>query len=533
MPYSKQVKVTSVTEMRRPASYAGEVFAEMEPNTYNVEFAVPASPTIETLKGDRMALTMSRVVEIDYPELYVQIVRQCVPFQMLQGRSVELAALICSANFSPANEVDVAIDSCMAQGRDYNLCYGDAIANPSSPKESILHRVSMLWPYGLERCSLSPDCPVGYRYPATVTEHKLRGWFIEGEGVDPCVVEEGEEPVLEGDKCGKTHPLVVFQQGQGFSANADWGGGVLKPASHRKSAYELAKKGYDVLLFDYLGTGYSEGYNDYQDFTQGGVPHQIYKTVLQPDPIQTFVPVMKLTGETITDPVDSGNVVNVFWALKHLKEGTATVYNPTLAHSAGVTGVSLIGADTPVILAGMSHGANSVMETMKLYVGGSSMGKVPPMDYAQFNLRGVIDEAGMNSMRYSRDRQNYLPAQAMRHRFGHTINYSDSETLESMDKFPAYLGVTAVHDGANPLESDVEAYNRVRGVKKLVPLFGEHPQILLGENFERLIQAEHLFIKKAVRNAAPLGTTEPQTTLEQEVCKAPWLDLTDPAYYIY
>jgi hypothetical protein len=96
--------------------------------------------------------------------------------------------------------------------------------------------------------------------PDPQAPHKLRGWYIKGNGV----ADEEEDDQSGGGQDRKprhalAHPLIVFSSSFPYTiAHTQQVGSVYVGRQMRKTITYLVGKGYDVLFFDKRGHGYSQ-----------------------------------------------------------------------------------------------------------------------------------------------------------------------------------------------------------------------------------------------------------------------------------
>jgi hypothetical protein len=340
--------------------------------------------------------------------------------------------------------------------------------------------------------------------------YKIRGWFIKsetrqnGDGVTPLVIVSLPHG-LPMDAYQVVYPGGAYEMT--FARNM------------RGLASDLVAAGYHVLFYNYEAHNYSQGWNRYHDFTPPG-DHEIRNIV-------TLEP----TGLVVTDSVETGNAVNIFHMIDQLTDGCLT-YNPHKGDSMPVQR-PLIPAGTPVILYGMSHGSMLSMKAMQLRFD-SPQGLTN--DYSGYNLRGVIQSDGVSCIKYD-DFYEYAidvygfpfcPAQYMfQQGQGRVVFYNeyipDGSMLASVPKFPAWMGVKAVHDDLLP-DGEVETFNRARGIKEVVTVMGNHGYTMMGPNLPYVTGKILKFCQKATASA-PQMNNHATTTLEKEVLKAPYVNL--------
>lgn len=102
--------------------------------------------------------------------------------------------------------------------------------------------------------SLPPD-------PAPRVPHKLRGWYIKGDGLTS---NDDNRPNNDADRGHSVeHPLIILSSGFPYTIAFNQSvGGIAIGKQLRKTVTYLVAQGYDVLFFDKRGHGYSEGLLD-------------------------------------------------------------------------------------------------------------------------------------------------------------------------------------------------------------------------------------------------------------------------------
>lgn len=578
-------RLLDLADMRRPAWYAGEPIAAWDAKTYSVEFTVPASVLAETQRLDMVARQIAfQVAPNLYPELGYGVngeststTGQPCLFTAVApvaqgglGLGFPDAVLTCMAEQSPASDIDVFIDGCVCasrtpagdcvglpyvnengqpRNRSYQACADKAAYLYPSEKESILHLIAAANQTWIERCSSTemPGCSSGYRYVPPVDVERLRGWYIKGRGVDPCVGDGASLPRAPGVSCGLQHPLVVYHQGSYVSFLND---GPAQPgypyfmrlAGFRDEAAALASKGYDVLLFDTMQSGNSEGYDWQQDLVAAG-DHATYETGLRPDPLYGSLFDALPTGQTVHEPFDTGNYVYLFYALAELTDGTARVYAPP-GVSTPQTGVRLLAPGAPIIVGGLSHGAFQAHQEMVLWVGYNPQGQsappsvIPPLDYSRFNLRGLFESGGKLSEKYSSYTWSRIAYGVITAGGDYELKGSGADTVPASDpslirRFPAWMGSKGIHEQqTGVLDSDVDTYNLIEGPKRIHTIFGHHFYDWMLPNFAGTVHDIEGFIDEALWRAVPFDQTHAQTTFAAQMCATPFLDPADPLYFV-
>ncbi|MGJ7572295.1 alpha/beta hydrolase family protein [Variovorax sp. RB2P76] len=289
---------------------------------------------------------------------------------------------------------------------------------------------------------------------------KLRGWYIEGAGVD-------------AGKGKKTRALVIMAPGGGGQLTAiqhpdevayriDQKTGKTTPVSFpnattetmgqrwwRENLYALNQAGYDVLAYDRRGEGLSGGFSDTNTLEQG---EDVFRA---------------LTA------LDTGRGLRILTPQGQLLEGDAT---------RGRLLAGMPASEIPLVLGGYSRGSMSTAWAMtRNYVAQCSFDMPEPNctpPKGMRNIRGAIllssFASGPGYVGDSpdlADRNLFLGGMAADH---HIVFYPNSSTLAGMDRWPAAFFGKGLWDRAETLEGTVAAYNRIRGLKEIVVARGPH-----------------------------------------------------------
>ena len=186
---------------------------------------------------------------------------------------------------------------------------------------------------------------------------------------------------------------------------------------------------------------------------------------------------------------------------------------------------------TPVILFGYCRGAMISERAMQLYVDNVNGIK------SSFNLRGVAEIGSASGcIKFTDDYGLFPPAGDMGFEAAlqatlKTSFLPDSDVFASMDKWPGYLNIHGIYDALTP-DGAVEAYNRVRGFKDVLMVYGNHFGYLYAPNFPYVANKVESFCKKVTIND-PSMNNQGKTTLWSEITKAPPIDLGQLWTYMY
>jgi hypothetical protein len=289
---------------------------------------------------------------------------------------------------------------------------------------------------------------------------KLRGWYVEGAGVDDGL--GGRTRALVIMSAGGGGQLTAIQHPQDVSVKVD-------PATRRATSvrypnattegmgmrfwrdhlHALNRAGFDVLAYDRRGEGLSGGFSDTNTLEQS---EDIFRVLEQ---------------------MEHGRGMRVLMADGQLLEGTA---------AAGKLMAGMKARQIPLLLLGYSRGSMTTGWAMtKNYAGGCTydMPAVTcsaPKGYA--NLRGAMAYASFLSgagylpdARDLADRNLFLGGMAADN---YVAFYPNSAVLANMHRWPAAFFAKGLWDRAESLEGTIAAYDRVRGLKEIVVARGPH-----------------------------------------------------------
>ncbi len=343
---------------------------------------------------------------------------------------------------------------------------------------------------------------------------KLRGWYVEGAGV-------------EDGRGGRTRALVIMSAGGGSQLTA-----VQHPAdvavrpdpatgryvdvrypnattegfgmrSWRAYLHALNRAGFDVLAYDRRGEGLSGGFSDTNTLEQS---EDIFR---------------------VLDQMDTGRGMRILAPAGQLLEGPA-------APDKLMGGMK--SRQIPLLLLGNSRGSMTTGWAMtKNYVGGCTydMPTVTcsaPRGYP--NIKGALLLASFVSgpgylpeARDLADRNLFLGGMAADN---YVAFYPNSAVLANMHRWPAVFFAKGLWDRAESLEGTVAAFDRVRGLKDIVVVRGPHsietwPQQEIDRVRDRMVQ----FAVAAVQGRTSVPGGPPWTNIKELVATSP--DLWEPS----
>jgi hypothetical protein len=289
---------------------------------------------------------------------------------------------------------------------------------------------------------------------------KLRGWYVEGAGVDD-------------GRGGRTRALVVMSPGGGGQLTAIQHPAevavTIDPATRRATPvrfpnattegigmrlwrdhlYALNRAGFDVLAYDRRGEGLSGGFSDTNTLEQS---EDIFRALEQ---------------------MENGRGLRLLTPRGELLQGTA---------AAGRLMAGQKAREIPLLLFGYSRGSMATGWAMTKSVAGGCSYDLPQVDCTPprgyTNIKGAILYASFVSgagylpeARDLADRNLFLGGMAADN---FVAFYPNSAVLAAMDRWPAVFFAKGLWDRAESLEGTIAAYDRVRGLKEIVVVRGPH-----------------------------------------------------------
>ncbi len=296
---------------------------------------------------------------------------------------------------------------------------------------------------------------------------KLRGWYLQGEGVDDgkggrsralvimsggggtrvAAITDPAEPLYYVDDKGhhRTRPFPTQTSGQ--SGQNHW----------RENARLFNRAGFDVLVLDRRGVGLSTGYSDTNTLQQGRDLLAIVAALRNGEGVRALNP----AGETL--------------------KGSAAVQALRGTKGAQALPVLLLGNSRGTMASGwamtMNFHRNCTYDlpeiTCQPPVGDPSIKGA--IVFAEFtsgpgynpDRQGVEDQGRTGS-----DRTLWIAGNAVEL---NVVFYPSSAILAGMEKWPAMFFARGLWDYAGALEGTVDSYSRVKGPKELVVVRGPHP----------------------------------------------------------
>jgi pimeloyl-ACP methyl ester carboxylesterase len=343
---------------------------------------------------------------------------------------------------------------------------------------------------------------------------KLRGWYVEGAGVDD-------------GRGGRTRALVVMSPGGGgqltaiqhpddkpitFDAATRKVTAVRFPNSTtegmgmrtwRDHLYALNRAGFDVLAYDRRGEGLSGGFSDTNTLEQS---EDIYR---------------------VLDQMEHGRGMRMLTPQGAVLEGAA---------AGGKLMAGMKARQIPLLLLGYSRGSMATgWFLQKNYAESCSYDLpmitcTPPRGFT--NIKGAMLYASFVSgagylpdARDLADRNLFLGGMAADN---HVAFYPNSAVLASIGRWPAVFFAKGLWDRAESLEGTIAAYERVRGLKEIVVVRGPHsmetwPQQEIQRVTERMVQ----FAVAAVQGRTSLPGAKSWSNIKELVATTP--DVWEPS----
>jgi len=289
---------------------------------------------------------------------------------------------------------------------------------------------------------------------------KLRGWYVEGAGVD-----DGHG--------GRSRALVIMSPGGGGQLTAIQHPAdvaiTVDPVTRRATSvsypnattegmgmrmwrdhlYALNRAGFDVLAYDRRGEGLSGGFSDTNTLEQS---EDIFR---------------------VLDQMEHGRGMRVLTPKGELLEGST---------AGGRLMAGMKAREIPLLLFGYSRGSMATGWAMtKNYAGGCTY-DLPTVicsaPKAFGNIKGAILYASfVSGAGYVPD----APDLADRNLFlggmaadNYVAFYPNSAVLASMHRWPGVFFAKGLWDRAESLEGTIAAYDRVNGLKEIVVARGPH-----------------------------------------------------------
>ena len=332
---------------------------------------------------------------------------------------------------------------------------------------------------------------------------KLRGWYIKGDGVTPddAVLHEGSERAVE-------HPLIIISAGFPYSIAFDQPVGAISVGEQtRKTVTWFVANGYDVLFFDKRGHGYSEGLLDGMGEDVFRALDQLEEGVIEENGITLSLSIITPGGRRLT--------------------GKAAAHEQLL-------GSRYTARTKPILLRGFSYGSSQLQKAMAMNYSDlpveyrftrNASGRVvvdpdrTPRGNRHYNFKGIIAISGFQGSIKYETVPYFLALDALASTIGHNGAVLKASVYESMNRWPAFLGLYATNDFETP-DGAIDVYNdRLRGFKEIRMVTGYHFGLASEEVDTYFALESERFARKIVFSRPPANNRQ-TTTYASEVCEA-------------
>jgi pimeloyl-ACP methyl ester carboxylesterase len=343
--------------------------------------------------------------------------------------------------------------------------------------------------------------------PAPDTPLKLRGWYIKGDGVARSDEERAAPRAGEG-RATRERPLVILSSGFPYSIAFDRRvGGIDVGRQIRKTATYLVAQGFDVLFFDKRGHGYSEGLLE-------GMGEDIFRAL---DLLEH--------GVTVEEGIPLS--LSVITADGRRLSGEAAAAERLL-------GSRYTARTKPTVLRGFSYGSSQLQKAMAMNYSDlpveyrfkrDESGAVVvdearmPAGNRRYNFRGIVAISGFQGSLKYETAPYFLALDALASTIGHNGGVLKSTVYQSMDRWPAHLGLYATND-FETADGAVDVFNnRLRGLKKIKMVIGYHFGLASEEVDTYFAEQSARFAKQVTFKPAPVQNLQ-TTSYTREVCRA-------------
>lgn len=342
---------------------------------------------------------------------------------------------------------------------------------------------------------------------APAVPHKLRGWYIKGDGL----TRNGGNAAENGDTRDSRpvqHPLILVSSGFPYTIAFNQSvGGIAVGRQLRKTVTYLVAQGYDVLFFDKRGHGYSEGLLDGMGEDIFRALDQLERGVIVEDGITLSLSIITPDGRRL--------------------HGTAAANERLL-------GSRYTAKTKPVILRGFSYGSSQLQKAMAMNYSSlpveyhfklDGSGNVVidtarlPRGNRGYNFKGIVAISGFQGSLKYETIPYFLALDALASTIGHNGAVLKSGVYESMDRWPGFLGLYATND-FETADGAIDAFNnRLRGFKDIRMVIGYHFGLASEEVDTYFADETARFAREVVFNRPPIDNGQ-TTTYAREVCDA-------------
>ena len=337
--------------------------------------------------------------------------------------------------------------------------------------------------------------------------HKLRGWYIKGDGLTRNDDVRDNDGNRKEDRSVE-HPLIILSSGFPYSIAFDQSvGGIAVGKQLRKTVTYLVAQGYDVLFFDKRGHGYSEGIVD-------GMGEDIFRAL---------------------DMLQEGVIVEdgITLSLSIITPDGRRLHGKAAAKER-LLGARYSARTKPVLLRGFSYGSSQLQKAMAMNYSNlpveyrfrrDGSGNVVvdvlrmPRGNRGYNFKGIVAISGFQGSIKYETIPYFLAFDALASTTGHNGAVLKSSVYQSMDRWPGFLGLYATND-FETADGAIDAYNnRLRGFKEIRMVTGYHYGLASEEVDTYFAHETARFAREVVFNPPPIDNKQ-TTTYAREVCDA-------------
>jgi hypothetical protein len=282
-------------------------------------------------------------------------------------------------------------------------------------------------------------------------------------------------------------------------------GGVDVGKQMRKTATYFVAKGFDVLIFDKRGMGFSEGLFD-------GMGEDIFRALDQLDLGQIIEEGIHLTLTIITPDG------------RRLSGASAATEN--------LLGEAYTAKTKPIVMRGFSYGSSQSQKAMAMnysdlpveyHFKRDSEGKVVVDEDRMlagnrgYNFKGIVAISGFQGSIKYETIPFFLAFDALASTIGHNGGVLKSTVYQSMSQWPAFLGLYSTND-FETADGAVDAYNeRLRGFKDIKMVTGYHFGLASAEVDTYFAYESVQFAKRAIFDTPPTNNRH-LISYAREVC---------------
>jgi pimeloyl-ACP methyl ester carboxylesterase len=343
--------------------------------------------------------------------------------------------------------------------------------------------------------------------PAPMVPHKLRGWYIKGDGLTRGD-DDGANNDYRRDDRSAEHPLIILSSGFPYSIAFNQSvGGIAVGRQIRKAITYFVAQGYDVLFFDKRGHGYSDGLLDGMGEDIFRALDQLEKGVIVEDGITLSLSIITPDGRRL--------------------HGTAAANERLL-------GSGYSARTKPVVLRGFSYGSSQLQKAMAMNYSSlpveyrfrrDGSGNVVidtermPRGSRGYNFKGIVAISGFQGSLKYETIPYFMALDALASTVGHNGAVLKSGVYDSMDRWPGFLGLYATND-FETADGAIDAFNnRLQGFKQIRMVTGYHFGLASEEVDTYFAHETAQFARQIIFKRPPVNNRQ-TTTYAREVCDA-------------